>query len=122
MATSRFRSATHLDVVGSFALMQAHVPLPAPWNLTPQPYDGKIYRDLPVNNVSQRNLAAWTRYKFTGTGLEGLRGRPGGELSREARHHRQQQHDFLWLRPGPHAGRCGDQLPDQALQIPGEHR
>ena len=62
----------HLDLVGSFALMQAHVPLPAPWNLTPQPYDGKIYRDLPVNNVSQRNLAVWTRYKFTSPGWKGL--------------------------------------------------
>jgi len=62
----------HLDLVGSFALMQAHVPLPAPWNLTPQPYDGKIYRDLPVNNVSQRNLAAWTRYKFTSPAWKGL--------------------------------------------------
>ena len=48
------------------------MPLPAPWNLTPQPYDGKIYRDLPVNNVSQRNLAAWTRYKFTSPALKGL--------------------------------------------------
>jgi outer membrane receptor for monomeric catechols len=62
----------HVDMVGSFALMQAHVPLPVPWNLTPQPYDGKIYRDLPVNNVSQRNLAAWTRYKFTRPALKGL--------------------------------------------------
>ena len=62
----------HLDLVGSFALMQAHVPLPAPWNLTPQPYDGKIYRDLPVNNVSQRNLAVCTRYKFTSPALKGF--------------------------------------------------
>jgi iron complex outermembrane receptor protein len=62
----------HVDVIGSFALMRAHVPLPAPWNLAPQPYDGKIYRDLPVNNVSQRNFAAWTRYKFTDAAFKGL--------------------------------------------------
>ncbi len=62
----------NIDVVGSFALMRAHVPLPAPWNLAPQPYDGRVYRDLPVNNVSQRNFAAWTRYKFTGASFKGL--------------------------------------------------
>jgi outer membrane receptor protein involved in Fe transport len=55
----------HLDMLGSFAWMRAHVPLPAPWNLAPQPYDGKIHGELPVNNVSQRNVALWTRYKFT---------------------------------------------------------
>ncbi len=62
----------NLDVVGSFALMHAHVPLPAPWNLTPQPYDGRVYQNLPVNNVSQHNLAAWTRYKFSTPTLKGL--------------------------------------------------
>ncbi|MEO6992841.1 MAG: secretin and TonB N-terminal domain-containing protein [Lacunisphaera sp.] len=62
----------NLDIVGSFALMQAHVPLPAPWNLTPQPYDGRIYQNLPVNNVSQHNFAAWTHYKFTAPALKGL--------------------------------------------------
>ena len=67
-----FALTRNLDVVGSFALIRAHVPLPAPWNLTPQPYDGRVYRDLPVNNVSQHNFAAWTRYKFTGPTLKGL--------------------------------------------------
>ncbi len=62
----------NLDIVGSFALMRAHVPLPTPWNLTPQPYDGRIYQNLPVNNVSQHNFAAWTRYKFTAPTLKGL--------------------------------------------------
>ncbi len=67
-----FTLSSHVDVLGSFAWMQAHVPLPAPWKLAPQPYDGRIYRDLPVNNVSQRNFAIWTRYKFTGPRLKGL--------------------------------------------------
>ena len=62
----------NLDVVGSFALMRAQVPLPAPWNLAPQPYDGRVYQNLPVNNVSEHNLAAWTRYKFTAPALKGL--------------------------------------------------
>jgi iron complex outermembrane receptor protein len=62
----------HLDVIGSFAWMRAHVPLPAPWNLAPQPFDGKVYRDLPVNNVSQHNFAVWTRYRFTDSTLKGL--------------------------------------------------
>ena len=62
----------HLDVIGSFAWMNAHVPLPAPWSLAPQPFDGKIYRDLPVNNVSERNFAVWTRYRFTDAGFNGL--------------------------------------------------
>ena len=62
----------NLDVVGSFALMHAHVPLPAPWNLTPQPYDGRVYQNLPVNNVSQHNFAAWMRYKCTVSALKGL--------------------------------------------------
>ena len=62
----------HVDVIGSFAWMHAHVALPTPWNLAPQPYDGKIYRDLPVNNVSQHNFAVWTRYKFTEAPLKGL--------------------------------------------------
>ncbi len=62
----------HLDMLGSFAWIEAHVPLPAPWNLAPQPYDGKIYKNLPVNNVSQRNFAAWTRYKFIDATFKGL--------------------------------------------------
>ena len=62
----------NIDVVGSFALMHAHVPLPAPWNLAPQPYDGHVYQNLPVNNVSQHNFAAWTRYKFTNSTFKGL--------------------------------------------------
>ena len=63
---------THLDVIGSFAWLSAHVPLPAPWNLAPQPFDGKVHQSLPVNNVSQQSVAAWTRYKFTGTRSKGL--------------------------------------------------
>jgi iron complex outermembrane receptor protein len=62
----------HIDVIGSFAWMRADVPLPAPWNLAPQPYDGKIYRNLPVNNVSQHNFAVWTRYKVTDATFKGL--------------------------------------------------
>ena len=62
----------HLDLIGSFAWMSACVPLPAPWNQAPQPFDGKIYREIPVNNVSERNFAVWARYKFTGARFKGL--------------------------------------------------
>jgi iron complex outermembrane recepter protein len=62
----------NIDLVASFAWFKAHVPLPAPWNAVPQPYDGAIHADLPVNNVSQHNAALWSRYKFTETPLRGL--------------------------------------------------
>lgn len=62
----------NLDVVGSFALFDAHVPLPAPWNSVIQPYDGKVHQEIAVNNVSEHNLAVWTRYKFTDSPLQGL--------------------------------------------------
>jgi iron complex outermembrane receptor protein len=62
----------NFDVIGSFAWFKARVPLPAPWNLAPQPHDGKVYSRLPVNNVSEHNFAAWGRYKFTDSFLKGL--------------------------------------------------
>ena len=62
----------NLDVIGSFAFFKAHIALAAPWNLIVQPGDGKVHRDIPVNNVSQNNLSMWTRYKFTEGTYKGL--------------------------------------------------
>ena len=62
----------NLDVIGSFAFFNAHIALAAPWNLIVQPYDGKVHTDIPVNNVSQKNLSVWTRYKFTQGAAKGL--------------------------------------------------
>lgn len=62
----------NLDVIGSFALFDAHVPLPPPWNSVIQPYDGKVHQEIAVNNVSEHNLAVWTRYKFTDPTFQGL--------------------------------------------------
>jgi len=62
----------NIDLTGSFALFQAHVPLPTPFNRVAQPYDGKVHTDLPVNNVSERNFAVWGRYKFTDPVFRGV--------------------------------------------------
>jgi len=67
-----FRINKNLDVVGSFAWFNAHVPLPAPYNAVLQPYDSRVHSDLPVNNVSQHNLSGWIRYKFDDSVLRGL--------------------------------------------------
>jgi iron complex outermembrane recepter protein len=64
--------AKNLDVIGSFAWFRAHVPLPAPYNFALQPYDNRVHSSIPVNNVSQHNLAAWVRYKFTSSPVKGL--------------------------------------------------
>jgi iron complex outermembrane recepter protein len=64
--------AHNIDIVGSFAWFQAHVPLPAPYNVALQPYDQRVHRDIPVNNVSQHNLAAWVRYKVSSGSWHGL--------------------------------------------------
>jgi iron complex outermembrane receptor protein len=58
--------------IASFALFDATSAMREPWSLAPQPYDGKIYSVLPVNNVSERNFALWSRYKFTKGALQGL--------------------------------------------------
>ena len=60
-----------LDVIGSFAWFDAHVPLAAPFDRALQPYDQRVHRALPVNNVSEHNLAVWMRYKFSGPLLKG---------------------------------------------------
>jgi|GEM_PF-457367 len=62
----------NIDLVGSYALFHAHVPLPPPWNTVIQPYDGQVHQDIAVNNVSEHNFAMWTRYKFTDPTLTGL--------------------------------------------------
>jgi iron complex outermembrane recepter protein len=62
----------NVDVIGSFAWFKAFVPLPAPYNFALQPYDNRIHRTIPVNNVSEHNLATWVRYKFATTKLKGL--------------------------------------------------
>lgn len=62
----------NLDVIGSFAWFKAFVPLPAPYHFALQPYDGRVHQTIPVNNVSEHNLATWVRYKFATTRLKGL--------------------------------------------------
>jgi iron complex outermembrane recepter protein len=63
--------ARQIDLIGSFAAFKAHVPLPAPYNLVNQPADGRVYKDLPLNNVAQNTFAVSGRYKFLGA-LKGL--------------------------------------------------
>jgi len=67
-----FRINRSLEVIGSFAWFNAHVPLPAPYNTVLQPYDSQIHSDLPVNNVSQHNFSAWIRYQFHDSFWQGL--------------------------------------------------
>jgi iron complex outermembrane recepter protein len=62
----------HLEVLGSFAWFEATVPLSSPWNTVPHPVDGRVRARIPVNNVSERNFALWTRYKFGRVPLKGL--------------------------------------------------
>jgi iron complex outermembrane recepter protein len=59
-------------VFGSFATFKAHIALAAPWNLIVQPYDGRVHKDLPVNNVAQHTASMWGRYLFTEEKLKGL--------------------------------------------------
>jgi iron complex outermembrane receptor protein len=62
----------NLSFIASFALFDATSAMREPWSLAPQPYDGKTYDSLPVNNVSERNFALWSRYKFNTGALKGL--------------------------------------------------
>ena len=61
----------NIDLIGAFSDFKAHVPLPAPYNLIPQPFDGTVRTDLPVNNVAEHTWSVSGRYKFTGK-LKGL--------------------------------------------------
>ena len=56
----------NVDLIASAAIFKARVPLLSPWNQVAQPYDGRAYSSLPVDNVSERNLSLWARYKFGG--------------------------------------------------------
>ncbi len=62
----------NIDLIGSFAVFDAEVPLPAPWNSIIHPGDGQTHSAIPVNNVSEMNFAFWTRYKFLDSHLRGL--------------------------------------------------
>ena len=62
----------NLTFVASFALFDAVSAMRAPWSLAAQPYDGRMYSSLPVNNVSERNLSLYSRYKFNSGRFNGL--------------------------------------------------
>jgi iron complex outermembrane recepter protein len=62
----------NLDLIGSFAHFKAHIDLAAPWNQIIHPGDGKVHKTIPVNNVAEKTLALWSRYKFTEAPLKGL--------------------------------------------------
>jgi iron complex outermembrane receptor protein len=62
----------NFSLIASFAVFNAESAVHFPWNVTPQPGDGKTYSRMPVNNVSERNLSVWGRYKFSQGALKGV--------------------------------------------------
>ncbi len=62
----------NIDLIGAFSAFKAHVPVPAPYNQIPQPADGIVRSDLPVNNVAQNAASISGRYKFTDNMLKGV--------------------------------------------------
>jgi iron complex outermembrane receptor protein len=62
----------NLVFVGSFTALNAHVQEGTPYNLTPQPYGGKIHQTLPVDNVSPNVINGLLSYKFTENALKGV--------------------------------------------------
>jgi iron complex outermembrane receptor protein len=77
-----FAVTKNLYLLGSFAWFNANiglagVPISAAvgsptWGQVIQPYDGKAHSSIPVDAVSQHNVALWARYTFTEGRLKGL--------------------------------------------------
>lgn len=62
----------NIYLMGSFAYFDAKIDLAAPWNQILHPYDAQMHQNIPVDNVSEKNFALWTRYTFTESPLKGL--------------------------------------------------
>ncbi|MEJ1971318.1 MAG: TonB-dependent receptor plug domain-containing protein [Lacunisphaera sp.] len=67
-----FNLTKNIDIVGSFSLFDTRVQAGLPYNLTPMPYDGKLYNTIPVNNASEHNFSMLARYNFRDGRLKGL--------------------------------------------------